>query len=213
MKIIEASLLAFSKVPFKFFFQLLELKKNNILNIHYDVMDNKFVKNTAFFGEKLNFIIKNKFIVSVHLMVFDIEYYINFFTKYKINYLTFHCEATNLKDSIKFIKKIKEKNIKAGIAIKPETNINDYKELLDYCDIITIMGVEPGFGGQKFIESTIDKLRLIKKMIPKKCLVQLDGGVNLEVITKTKEFVDLFVSGSFLMNSKCKKEIQKSIKF
>lgn len=213
MKIIEASLLAFSKMPLKFFFQLMELKKNNIFNVHYDVMDNEFVKNTAFFGEKLNFIIMNKFIVSVHLMVFDLEYYIDFFLKYKIEYLTFHCEATNLKNSIEFIKKIKEKNIKAGIAIKPETNIEEYKELFRYCDIVTIMGVEPGFGGQKFIESTINKLKAIKEMIPKKCLIQLDGGVNLEVIKKTKKFVDLFVSGSFLMNSKEKKEIQKSIEF
>lgn len=213
MKIIEASLLAFSKMPLKFFFQLLQLKKNNILNIHYDVMDNKFVKNTAFFGEKLNFILMNKFIVSVHLMVFDIEYYIDFFLKYKIEYLTFHCEATNIQNSISLIKKIKEKNIKAGIAIKPETDINEYKELFQYCDIITMMGVEPGFGGQKFIKSTIGKLESIRKLIPQNCLIQLDGGVNLEVINETKEFVDLFVSGSFLMNSKDKKKIQKSIQF
>ncbi|MEG2198265.1 MAG: ribulose-phosphate 3-epimerase [Malacoplasma sp.] len=211
MKLIEASLLAFSKCPFKFYLELLSLKRSNILNIHYDVMDNKFVNNTAFFGEKLSFITKRKFDVSVHLMVFDVDYYVDFFLKYKIKYLTFHCEAIDTKHSIEIINKIKDEGIKAGIAIKPNTNIYDYKELISHCDIITVMGVEPGFGGQKYIKEVTKKLCDLKKIIPSNCLIQLDGGVNLEVIKETKNYIDLFVSGSFLMKSKEKYKIKEFV--
>lgn len=211
MKQIEASLLAFSKNPLKFRKQIKEIKKANINNIHYDVMDNIFVPNKAFEGEKLKKLKKIGFTISVHLMVKNVNQYIDKFLKYNIDFLTFHCEPISIEQSLIFIEKIKSKKIKAGIAIKPNTLIKDYKELILKSDIVTIMGVEPGFGGQKFIESTIDKLIEIDKIKFKKTIIQLDGGVNLDVIKKTKKYVDFFVSGSFLMSSKDKESIINSI--
>lgn len=200
-KIIEVSALAFSKKKTEFKKMAKIIKNKNINHLHYDVMDNIFVKNTAFNGEYLKFL-KEKigYIISVHLMVNDVEKYVNLFINYKIDYLTFHCEPIAISKAIEILKLIKLCNIKAGIAIKPQTNIMDYQELFHHIDIITVMGVEPGFGGQKFILSTVEKLKEIKKVIPPNIIIQLDGGVNLEVIKLTKEYVDFFVSGSFLIN-------------
>lgn len=200
MKIIEASVLAFNKNENEFKQQSILMWEKGVRNIHYDVMDNIFVPNTAYNGEYLDFLKKQGFIISVHLMVKDVKKYVEHFLKYDIDYLTFHCEPINHDEINELIKLIKSKNIKAGIAIKPNTNINDYLDVIKNIDIITVMGVEPGFGGQKYIESTTDKLKLIKETVNKNTIIQLDGGVNEHVMKLTKNYVNFFVSGSFLIN-------------
>ncbi len=202
MKIIEASLLAVSNKYFEFHKTIKSLIKNKINHIHYDVMDNIFVPNVAFNGEHLKFLKRKGFKISIHLMVANPKIYVeNYINKYKFDYLTFHCETISIENSIKLIKYIKEHNIKAGIAIKPNTDIRLYESVIKECDIITIMGVEPGFGGQKYIESTTDKIKKIKKMANKNTILQIDGGVNLDVIKLLKNDIDMFVSGSFLINN------------
>lgn len=200
MKLIEASMLAFNMEENEFNKTIQRLKDSNINNIHYDVMDGKFVPNTAFNGEKLEYLKQKGFTISVHLMVENVKEYVDFYLKFNIDYLTFHCEAIDINQSIQLLNLIKSKNIKAGIAIKPDTNPYDYKELLEQSDIVTIMGVQPGFGGQKYIESTTEKIKLIKSLANKNTIMQLDGGVNTDVIKLVKENVDFFVSGSFLIN-------------
>lgn len=165
-------------------------------------MDNIFVPNVAFNGEHLKFLKRKGFQISVHLMVANPKTYVeNYINKYKFDYLTFHCEAISIEKGIKLIQYIKDHNIKAGIAIKPNTDIRLYENVIKECDIITIMGVEPGFGGQKYIESTTDKIKKIKKIANKNTILQIDGGVNLDVIKLLKNDIDMFVSGSFLINN------------
>lgn len=206
-KKIEASILAFERNFFKFKKTSKLMWEQGITNIHYDVMDGIFVPNTAYNGERINLLKKIGFKISVHLMVADVEKYIKKFVYKNIDYLTFHCEATDKNKAMEIIKFIKGKNIKAGIAIKPETPIEHYIELIRMSDIITVMGVQPGFGGQKYIPQTTDRLKELSKLKPEGCIIQLDGGVTTEIIKLTKEYVDSFVSGSFLVKTENKKEI------
>lgn len=202
MKLIEASILAFDKKTSEFKKTAKKMYENNIKNIHYDVMDGIFVPNTAYNGEKIKYLKRKGFSISVHLMVVNVKKYVEKFIKYNIDYLTFHCEPLKINESIELIKLIKSKGIKAGIAIKPNTIPGEYSELIEISDIITIMGVEPGFGGQKFIPKTIDLIKKIKKYSNKDTILQLDGGVNIEVIKLVKNDINFFVSGSFLVNYK-----------
>lgn len=202
MRTIEASLLAINQKKSEFVKTIKLLKKNNINNIHYDVMDNIFVPNTSFNGEHLKYLKKKGFIISVHLMVANPAKYIELYlSKYEFDYLTFHCEATSIQQAIKLIQQIKKYNIKAGIAIKPNTDVRLYEDVLKECDIVTIMGVEPGFGGQKYIPSTTEKIKKIKKLINENTVLQIDGGVNLEVINLLKNDINMFVSGTFLIKN------------
>ncbi|MGL5640267.1 MAG: ribulose-phosphate 3-epimerase [Mycoplasmoidaceae bacterium] len=200
MKIIEGSLLAFSKNVDEMISQLITLRKSGIKNIHYDVMDGIFVPNTAFFGENLAIIKRMGFTISIHLMVIDVESYVDFFIKEEIDYLTFHCEALSNLESFKIIQKIKNKKIKCGIAIKPNTKISDVMDLINFSEIITLMSVEPGFGGQKFIPRTLDKLKEIRKY-NKDIIIQVDGGLNLETSELISEYTNFFVMGTFLIDN------------
>ena len=202
MKILEVSILAFERSFFKFRKTAKRMKLNGIKNVHYDVMDGKFVPNTAFEGEKINFLSKQGFKINVHLMVCDVENYIKKFIYLPVTNITFHCEPIDkerIKECIKFIR---SKNIGAGIAIKPNTKLEDYAEIIKMCDVITLMGVEPGFGVQKYIPQTTEKLKQLQKIKPQTTLIELDGGVTTEIIKETKKYVDIFVSGSFLTNYK-----------
>lgn len=206
-KKIEASILAFDKNYFKFKKMAKVMWEEGIENIHYDVMDGQFVPNTAYNGERINLLKKIGFKISVHLMVTDVEKYVKKFIYKNIDYLTFHCEPIEKNKAAEIIKFIKGKNIKAGIAIKPDSQTENYIELIRMSDIITVMGVQPGFGGQKYIPSTTDRLKELKKLKQNNCIIQLDGGVTSEIIKLTKEYVDSFVSGSFLVKTQNKKEI------
>lgn len=200
-KIIEPSLLSFdlSKIES----QLNELKRLGIRQIHYDVMDNKFVPNKAFGTEWLDLIHKLGLTVSVHFMVENPLEWIKRFIEYKaIKAITFHAEPISFDQSIEIINFIKSHNILAGIALRPTTDFNKYSDLLKKCDLVTVLGVQPGFGGQKFMDITINNLIVANKIKDEsdhKLIIQLDGGVNFEVIKSTYKYVDWFVSGSFLM--------------
>ncbi len=200
MKIIEGSLLAFSKKVDEMIHQLTILRNSGIKNIHYDVMDGIFVPNTAFFGEHLAIIKKMGFKISVHLMVVDVEKFVDFFIKQEIDFLTFHCETLSNFKSFKIMQKIKEKNIKCGIAIKPSTIVSDVIDLINFSDIITVMSVEPGFGGQKFICNTLDKLKEIRKY-NNNVIIQVDGGLNLETAELIREYANFFVMGTYLIDN------------
>ncbi|MGL4616675.1 MAG: ribulose-phosphate 3-epimerase [Mycoplasmoidaceae bacterium] len=200
MKVIEGSLLAFSKNIDEMISQLIILKNSGIKNIHYDVMDGIFVPNTAFFGENLSLLKSMGFTISVHLMVVNVENYIDFFIKEEIDYLTFHCEILSNLDSLRLIQKVKNRGIKCGIAIKPNTSINDVINLINLSDIITVMSVEPGFGGQKFIIKTLDKLKEIRKY-NKNIIIQVDGGLNLETSELISEYANFFVMGTYLIDN------------
>ncbi len=200
MKKVELSLLALKEEK-NIKERLFNLYEQGIRCVHYDVMDNIFVPNSAFEGEYLEFIRSLGFKISIHLMVHDIKSYVNKFLKYNIDYLTFHFEQKDEKDVVEMLNLIKSKNVRAGLAIKPKTNIEDLKKYIDKIDILTVMTVEPGFGGQKFILESFKRLEQIKQMNHNNFLIQVDGGVNEENIIQVSQYADLIVSGSFL--SKC----------
>lgn len=200
-KILEPSLLSFDLKNMQS--NLSEVKQLGITQIHYDVMDNKFVPNTAFDTEWLNLLHQNGFDISIHFMVEQPRKWIERFISFKgIKAITFHPEPIDEKETLDILRFIKDNKILAGVALKPDTNISKYQNILSQCDLVTVMGVQPGFGGQKFMPITIDNLKKfneIKNRLNPKLIIQLDGGVNFDVLKQTYHYVDWFVSGSFLM--------------
>ena len=151
---------------------------------HLDVMDGVFVPNITFGSPVLEIFKKfSKKPLDIHLMIVEPENFIDKFSNYKPQTLTIHIEATkNLKSSLNKIKKL---NIKAGLAINPDTPVLDLEPYLDEIDMVCLMGVFPGFSGQKFIKSTTQRLKELRKLIDKNksnTLIQIDGGVDLSNI-------------------------------
>ena len=166
--------------------------------IHIDVMDNKFVPNYQFPINEIKKIAResNK-IFDVHLMVEDPEKYIKDLNINNVDSITIHVEID--KNINKLIKLIKSYGLEVGLAIKPNTNLSTLTRYLDNIDKVLVMSVEPGFGGQKFIDSTVDR---IIKLRNKKAdlLIEVDGGINDETIDKIKYISDIAVVGSYIVN-------------
>ncbi len=172
--------------------------------IHIDVMDGKFVTDKQFDLEEIKKIIETTTKkIDIHLMVNDPEYYINNLKLYNIDFITFHLEID--KDINKLIDLVKKYNIKVGISLKPNTKVSEIKKYLDKIDLVLVMSVEPGYGGQKFIESSLDKVRELRKIIHDNnlnTLIEIDGGVNDTNISKIKDSsVDISVCGSYITKS------------
>lgn len=172
--------------------------------IHIDVMDGNFVPNISFGFPVLKAIKKhsNK-VLDVHLMISNPDVYIDDFVNSGADILTVHYEACpHLHRTIQLIK---SKGVKAGIALNPHTPVNVLDEIITDVDLVLIMSVNPGFGGQKFIESSVQKVSQLKKLIDAKNLdviIEIDGGVNLETGKKLAEAgASALVAGSFVFNS------------
>lgn len=172
--------------------------------IHIDVMDGNFVPNISFGFPVLKSIKKhsNK-VLDVHLMISNPDVYIDDFVNSGADILTVHYEACpHLHRTIQLIK---SKGVKAGIALNPHTPVNVLDEIITDVDLILIMSVNPGFGGQKFIESSVQKVSNLKKLIDARNLdviIEIDGGVNLETGKKLAEAgASALVAGSFVFNS------------
>lgn len=173
--------------------------------IHIDIMDNIFVPNASEYEEKYLF---NKNI-DIHLMVEDVEYYIDKYKYLNPKYITFHIEVNQ--DINKLIKKIKDLGIKVGIAIKPNTDINLLNPYLDDIDLVLVMSVEPGFGGQSFIEKTTNRINEIKKIKEENYyhyVIEVDGGINDQSISKVSN-ASLKVVGSYITNGDYQEQINK----
>jgi len=196
----------------------LELAKTDYF--HIDVMDGKFVeKDTR--NEMLEYstIIKNvsNIPMDVHLMVEDIKENILDYIGLEPNIITFHLEAVNNKEEIlELINYIKESHVKVGISIKPDTNIKDVLEFLPYINLLLIMTVEPGKGGQKLIPETIDKVKKIKQYIDEndlEVILEADGGINSGNCIELKNAgIDIIVAGTAIINSNDYMETIKNFK-
>ena len=150
-------------------------------------------------------------------MVEDVKSYIDLFVPYEPNIITFHIEACKDKEEVlSLIKYIKENGIKVGISIKPHTNVEEILEYLPLVHLVLIMTVEPGYGGQKLIPETIDKVKALKAHINENNIdidIEVDGGINLENKELLKEAgSNIIVAGSSIINSKDYKEIIEKIK-
>ena len=177
---------------------------------HIDVMDGRFVANDTSekmrkYTEYLNQI--TTLPVDVHLMVTNIKEYVDSYSIFDPNIITFHYEACKDDEEVyKYMNYIKENNCKVGLAIKPETKIKEIEKFLPNINMLLIMSVEPGKGGQKFIEATIDKIREAKKLIDKLNLeteIEVDGGINLNNAKIIKdEGVNIAVVGTAIIDSK-----------
>lgn len=189
---------------------IIKLNNTNTDYIHIDVMDNKFVPNYQLPIEEVNELIsvtQKKF--DIHLMVENPLSYIKELNSQNIDSITFHIEIN--KDINGLIKIIKEKNIKVGLAIKPNTEINTLDNYLDKVDKILVMSVEPGFGGQKFIENTPSRIKEIKNK-NNSILIEVDGGINNETIKDIKDIADIAVVGSYITNKEDYNEAINSLK-
>lgn len=177
---------------------------NNADMIHCDVMDGHFVPNITFGAPILKFVKKElDVILDVHLMISDPLKYAIDFQKIGADYITFHYEA--VEDVKNAINKIKELGVKVGISIKPNTDVKVLDPYLKDLDLILVMSVEPGFGGQKFMASSLPKLKYLseeKKKNKYNYLLEVDGGINLETAKLVKDSgCEAVVAGSFVFHS------------
>ena len=183
----------------------LNLLNNTTTNfIHVDIMDGIFVNNKTMDDLKQIELLKelNK-PLDVHLMVEDVDKYIDIYKVLKPTYITFHIELDNIINILETIKKIKELGIKVGISLNPNTSVESLKPYLELIDLVLVMSVVPGMGGQTFIENTFTKLKELNDLKEKyNFRVEVDGGVNNNLIPKLKEYnVDMVVVGSYITNS------------
>lgn len=199
MKYLSTSILGFKENAKE------NIKKIDSLNtdyLHIDIMDGIFVTNKTWSIEETKTLVKNHTKpLDVHLMVSDIKKYIDDFSTLNPTYITFHFEATeNPKEIIEYIK---SKNIKVGISIKPRTTVEDLIPYLNLVDLILIMSVEPGKGGQKYLTSAnekIDELELLRNAYKYNYLIEVDGGINNNTIKECLN-ADMFVVGSYITSS------------
>ena len=182
--------------------------------IHIDVMDGHFVPNITIGPEVISKLRKYTSLpFDVHLMISPVDNFIKDFAEAGADIITIHPEATN--DLVNSIKKIKSYNKKAGVSLNPETSVEKVLTVLNLIDLVLIMSVNPGFGGQKFIKETLEKVKILKKEIDSKNLktqIEIDGGINFENAKIAKEAgVDIIVSGTTIFKENggdLKKNIQ-----
>jgi ribulose-phosphate 3-epimerase len=171
---------------------------------HLDIMDGVFVPNISFGFPVVEQVKKHaRKLLDVHLMIVEPDKYIERFKEAGAEFLTVHYEAcTHLHRTIQAIK---AQGMKAGVALNPHTPVNCLEEIIRDVDLVLIMTVNPGFGGQKFIENSFDKVARLHQMIKAKgssALIQVDGGVDLSNTRKLIDVgVDVFVVGSFIFKS------------
>ncbi len=181
--------------------------------VHVDVMDGHFVPNLTI-GAPVVKAIKPvcNLPLDVHLMIDNPAKYVKDFALAGADIITFHYEAT--KDStFEVINIIKSYGIKVGISIKPKTSVSAIKQYLDMVDLVLIMTVEPGFGGQKFMEDCADKIIEVKAFASKDIIVEVDGGINAQTAQHCKKCgVDALVAGNYVFSSNDMKEAIASLR-
>ena len=174
--------------------------------VHFDVMDNHYVPNLTI-GPLVCDALRSHGVtapIDVHLMVKPVDRIIPDFAKAGASYITFHPEASEHVD--RTIGLIKEQGCKAGLVFNPATSLSYLEHVLDHLDMVLLMSVNPGFGGQSFIPSSLDKLRVVRKMIDDRGLdirLEIDGGVKVDNIREIAGAgADTFVAGSAIFNTK-----------
>lgn len=199
---------------------ILALEKARTDYIHIDVMDGEFVeKNTYQKMLELSSYVRriSNMPLDVHLMVKDVETAINVFTPVEANLITFHLEAcTDEEEVFKFINMIKDNHSRVGIAIKPDTKIEDIYKFLPYIHIALVMTVEPGKGGQTLISDMVNKVQTLKDYINENNLdtvIEVDGGINLATCEKVKKAgANMLVAGTAILMAKNYKDIIDDLK-
>ena len=176
--------------------------------LHLDIMDGIFVENTTWTSDELrNVLVNNTKPLDVHLMVRDVKTYVDSFATLNPEYITFHYEAID--DIDEMINYIKSLGIKAGISIKPNTKIEEIYRYLPKVDLVLVMSVNPGMGGQEFILGTqikVNGLKEYKLNNDLNYLISVDGGINGDTIKLIRN-ADIVVSGSFITKNNYEESI------
>ena len=196
----------------KFNQQIEQLNESNAEWIHFDVMDGHFVPNLTFGPDILKGYKKaSTKILDVHIMVTNPIMFSEIFINAGADIITFHYETLNHEQIIELIKYIKSKKVMVGISIKPNTAVEVLKPYLKDIDVALVMSVEPGFGGQSFIESSINKIKYLKnqKSINNyNYFIEVDGGINDLTASLAQEAgAEVLVSGSYIFKGDIKKNI------
>lgn len=184
--------------------------------IHIDVMDGSFVPPITF-GDNIVKLVKktSKKYLDAHLMIINPEKHIESFIQAGSNNITIHLEACN--NPVRCLKDIKALGANAGLAIKPGTPVTAAKDLLKLCDLFLVMTVEPGWGGQKFIPESLEKIKQTKEIIVANNLttkIQVDGGINAETGKLCVQAgADVLVAGSYIFGAASRSEAINSLKF
>ncbi len=175
--------------------------------IHFDVMDGHFVNNLTFGAPIIKSLrSKSKKVFDVHLMMENPMQYLDDFVEAGSDYISIHAECEDVK---KFgldhcLKMIKSKGVKAGIVVQPDTNVAEIISSLGYCDLVLIMSVYAGFGGQSFIETSLNKISLLSDIVAKmsnEIYISVDGGINDTTIDNVKQAgANVVISGSYIFN-------------
>ena len=195
---ISATFLSSSNVPV----DLRKLNETDVDYIHVDVMDGKFVSNkTMPFREMRNIYKYTDKRLDVHLMVDDPKKYIPLYAELNTEYITFHVEVMeHIEECLELIKSY---GIKCGLALRPSTPVKSLVPYLPLLDLVLVMSVEPGKGGQKFISSSQGKIEEVRALLDSyhsKAVINVDGGINNETKDKCQE-CDILTSGSYIINS------------
>ena len=174
--------------------------------LHLDIMDGVFVPNISFGFPVLKYVAKrSKKPLDAHLMIVEPQKFVNEVKNLGCEYMTVHQEACVHLDRV--VNSIKEAGMKAGVALNPATPVDTLRHCIGSIDMVLVMSVNPGFGGQKFIPYTIEKVRMLREMIDKAgagTIIEVDGGVNLETgAALAQAGADMLVAGSFVFSAQC----------
>lgn len=183
--------------------------------LHLDIMDGHFVPNLTF-GVPVLKAIKNasKVPLDVHLMVENIEFFVDLFLPFKPKFLSFHIERAT--HPLRLIEKIRKSGVSPAVVLNPHTPLNVLEYILSEVDMVLLMSVNPGFGGQSFISSSLEKIAKLRQMIDEsgaKCLIEVDGGITGANIAEIDiAGADIAVAGSFIFGSNDYKTAINSLK-
>ena len=186
--------------------EISSLKEEGASYLHFDVMDGHFVNNISF-GPYVLKCIKNvtSLIIDVHLMISDPKKYYLEFIKNGANIVTFHYEAMKKEEILPLIELIHKEGAKVGLSIKPNTAPKEIEDFLPYLDLVLVMSVEPGFGGQEFMTNSLNKIKFFDKIRAENSyhfLIEVDGGINDITSRKCIEKgADILVSGSYIFKA------------